>query len=299
MERPARGFARLSSAARRIGSWRPGFMGATVVVALLATPSFGFLARRLNDEHALAKERAEEADAALRADMLDQGWEPLSGGQALNERLGVELLVARRPFRLELMNGPLAGMTASERDVAAAVELLDRELGRYPPRFFEKSRLRRVLLCSDLRERAVPIPSLPNYHSTLLLDVAARADFLRRLVHHELFHFADYASDNCIDHDPAWEALNDHFFSYGSGGRFAREPGSARFDPALPGFLSRYSMSALEEDKAEVFAFSMVMPEAVAEVARRDRVVARKVDAIKGELARLSPGFEALLAGVR
>jgi hypothetical protein len=110
--------------------------------------------------------------------------------------------------------------------------------------------------------------------------------------HHELFHFADYADDDQLQHDPDWEMLNDRWFSYGSGGRFVREPGSARFEPDLHGFVSKYSRSALEEDKAEIFAFLMTRPDAMAELARRDAVVARKVALVKLQLQKLVPALE-------
>ena len=49
----------------------------------------------------------------------------------------------------------------------------------------------------------------------------------------------------------------------------------------MPGFLSRYATSAPEEDQAEVFAFLMSAPEAVARVGARDAIVRAKVERIE------------------
>jgi len=275
--------------------FRPSFMAVTATFALVATPAVGILAERLHDERAVAAARLEAADQALRAQMLEQGFQPLErleAATALDTALGVELLVAERPFRLELMTGTLSGSPPDEAAVRRVSEVVRVELSRYPRAFFRASRLRRVILCADLHENSVAIPSLPNYHATLLLDVGSSTEFLKRLLHHELFHFADYADDDQLQRDPDWERLNDHWFSYGSGGRFLREPGSARFEPDMHGFVSKYSRSALEEDKAEIFAFLMTKPQAMAELSARDSIVAAKAAFVKHEVERLVPALD-------
>ncbi|UCH35073.1 MAG: hypothetical protein JSV65_01605 [Armatimonadota bacterium] len=234
------------------------------------------------------------AEARARGEMLDQGWQPLPGqavplAMARLRHSEVELLSASRPFSLYLASGVITGEAPPAAKVKEVAGLLARELGRYPPSFLVASRFKRVLMCTHLREGDVPIPSLPNYERSLLLDVSAPPAFLRRLVHHEVFHFADYADDHQLQRDPEWEKLNDHYFTYGVGGRFMREPGSARLNESLPGFLSHYATAALEEDKAEVFAFVMSAPVAVRRVAARDRIVRAKVAAMKKQVSRLAP----------
>lgn len=261
---------------------RPGFMLLMVVFAVAITAGVGFLAERLYDAREARAAEREEIDRRLREEMLALGWEPVPSTGA-----GIEFLAATRPFSLPLGNGPVAAGVAesSQRDRALAV--LTEELRRYPPAFLEKSRFRRVLLCSDLSEDAHEIPSLPNFQQTLLLDVNATPRFLRRLVHHEVFHFADYADDDQVKLDPEWVKENDPYFVYGNGGRFLRDPRSSSPDSAPPGFITRYATSALEEDKAETFAFLMVEPSMVADRAKKDPVLARKVMRVKAQLASL------------
>jgi hypothetical protein len=270
---------------------RPSFMTLTVAAALLLTPSVGLLAAELRDPNAERARLVEEADLALRADLLGQGFSPLAGSSgdlARLSALGIEVFTPTRAFHLESGGTVLSGapIAAHERD--RALVTLSRELARYPAEFLARARLRRLVLCSNFHEGSESIPSLPNYHGALLMDVDADPPYLRRLVHHEVFHFADYADDDQLSHDPAWLALNDRYFVYGSGGRFAREPGAGRFSAESPGFVSRYATSALEEDKAETFAMRMSAPEQFAALTATDAILRAKSAALEQQLRKLS-----------
>ncbi len=287
-------------------------MGMTIGLALVLTPAIGLLAEHLDDPAAVNEALAEEADQDARAAMLKRGWAPFpdhgpgSGTAArLLKQRGVELMHATKKFRLDLGGGPLRGRAASAADSAAAARVVTDELSRYPRAFLAASRFRRVLLCNGLEEGKIDIPSLPNYERTLLLDIDAKPFELRRLLDHELFHFADYADNNDVQYDPAWAKLNDHWFTYGDGGRYMRDPDSARLTTKLPGFVTRYATSALEEDKAETFAFMMVAPHKLTDMASRDPILKKKILAIEHQLQRLSPSVDARfwaaqgLSGVR
>jgi len=271
---------------------RPSFMTLTVAAALLVTPSVGLLAAELRDPVAERARLVEEADLALRADLIDQGLAPVAGTSGDLTRLwalGIEVFTPEREFHLESGGALLTGVPIAAHDRDRALVTLARELARYPKDFLARARLRRLVLCSKFHEGREPIPSLPNYHGALLIDVDADAPYLRRLVHHEVFHFADYADDDQLSHDPAWLALNDRYFVYGSGGRFAREPGAGRFSAEIPGFVSRYATSALEEDKAETFAMRMSAPEQFAALTATDSILRAKSGALEAQLRKLGP----------
>lgn len=266
-------------------------MAGTVALALVVTPAFGWLAENLYDERAASAAALAEADDALRDEMIELGFTPTSpahaGAQRLSNTHRIEILSARSPFSLPLANGVVSGSPPSPAE-SAAIAIVVEELSRYPRAFVERARLSRVVLCSALTEAETPIPSLPNFHRTLLLDVDAGPAFLRRLIHHEVFHFLDYADDDQVQRDPEWEKLNDRWFVYGSGGRFERDPrSSARGSASLPGFVTRYAQSALEEDKAETFAFLMVDPGWLEARAEQDAVLGRKLAAVRRQIERL------------
>ncbi len=271
-------------------------MTLTVLAALVITPTVGLLAAELRDPKAESARLANEADLSLRADLLAQGFASVPASANSDVRalgaLGIEVLTPERSFQLESGAAALTGKPADTKALAAALSPLRIELARYPRAFLERARFRRLVLCAGLREGDSEIPSLPNYHGALIVDVDADAPFLRRLVHHEVFHFADYADDDQLSRDPAWVALNDRYFVYGSGGRFLRHPGAGRFTDARPGFVSEYATSALEEDKAETFAMRMVAPRVLAERTQTDDVLRAKSLAIESELRKLSPALD-------
>src|SRR5450432_1285563 len=288
--------ANASEARFRGGFPRPSFMTLTVALALIITPSVGLLAAELRDPQAESELLAREADLALRGDLLEQGLAPLLSETGPSivalSSLGIEVLTPERAFQLESGSAALTGRPAGARSIEQALMPLASELARYPRAFLQRARFRRLILCAGLREGENAIPSLPNYHGALLVDVDADAPFLRRLVHHEVFHFADYADDDQLSRDPAWEALNDRYFVYGSGGRFLRHPGAGRFSETYPGFVSEYATSALEEDKAETFAMRMVLPHALDARAERDAIVRAKSIAIEAQLRKLSSALD-------
>ena len=167
---------------------RPSFMTLTVVSALLITPSVGLLAAELRDPVAERARLIEEADLELRADLLEKGFAPSDRNAKVIAlaRLGIEVLIPERAFQLESGAALLSGEPVSVAERERALATLASELVRYPAQFLARARFRRLVLCTKLHEGREPIPSLPNYHGTLLVDVDADALYLRRLVHHEV-----------------------------------------------------------------------------------------------------------------
>lgn len=270
-------------------SFRPGFLTLTIAAALLVTPGFALMADRFEDEAAYARDRASTLDAAMRDALFERGFAPWT--ETPRTPADVELVVPLQPFAIDLGSGRLSGHAPRPEIAKATARVVVHELARYPREFLDSIRLKRVILCDGLKEDDRDIPSLPNYEHSLFLDVDAAQAFVRRLVHHETYHFADFADDGSLGRDPAWAGLNDHWFAYGTGGRFMRDPGSASLARDLPGFLSRYATSALEEDKAETFAFAMTDAAAVRDIAAHDPVVSRKLELLRRQVGRFAPSM--------
>ena len=272
----------------------------TFVGALLTTSLAGLLTETLLDKSAQALTLEERVARETEAILAGLGWrvptDPAVCDPAarLEQRSGAHLLVAAHPFSLPLPTGLLEG-GAPGSGAALAARVVAEELARYPEGFLDAAGLERVVLCAGLRVAGEPIPSLPNYRATLLVDVNAPAHFLRRLIHHEVFHFLDFADDLHVASDAEWSLLNEPGFRYGPGGRSVRDPAASLLTSELPGFLTRYATAAVEEDKAEVFAFLMTAPGEVALRASSDAVLGKKVALLE---ARLSEGFEGVRAGL-
>lgn len=243
-----------------------------LAIAAIVTAGAAVYSTRTFDAAAEGESRSDALDRKTRDDLVARGFAPEGAALAKD----VESLVASRAFSLPLSHGAITCGPPRAPHLATAKKALARELGRYPSGFLKKARLRRVVFCEDLEENGRPIPSLPNYEATLLVDVDASETFLSRLVHHEVFHFVDYADDGIVVRDPAWEALNRADFRYEGGGRVVRDP-EATLPVGPEGFVTRYATAALEEDKAEIFAWLMTDKALVAGKSRADAVLAAKV----------------------
>lgn len=252
---------------------RPSPSALFVVGAIATAAGVGLLARS-----ASGAEDAASASSALPSDAARLGF---TVNATAND---VALLEASRPFRIELGNGPVHGAPSDPARLARARDVVARELARFPRAFLHAIRLRGVVLASDLAEGDRAIPSLPNVGGLLLFDVDGSDRDLTRGLHHEIFHFADLADDGRLSPDPSWEAINAPRFAYGAGGRTLRGAWAAEAPKAgeLPGFVSAYATSGVEEDKAETFAFALARPAAVRERAAADPVLRDKL----AELAR-------------
>lgn len=203
---------------------------------------------------------------------------------------GVPVLEATKPFRIELANGPVHGQPPSPEHLRFVTRLLDRELGRYPQGFFKKAKLAGIVLTDDLQEGDRTIPSLPNVGGLLLLDTTSVESDLVRSLHHEVYHFVDLADDGTLAPDPAWAKIAGGSLQYGSGGRTMQSAWAAAPAGTLPGFVSAYATSGVEEDKAETFSFVVARRSIVEPRLPEDPVLAEKVDELRRRLDKLVPG---------
>jgi hypothetical protein len=89
--------------------------------------------------------------------------------------------------------------------------------------------------------------------------------------------------------------LNAKVFRYGSGATAQGDETAGVLNRGLSGFLNRYSQTAVEEDKAEVFSVMIVQSEHIAERVRSDQVLDSKTrmmrDIIKGYCAAMDDSF--------
>jgi hypothetical protein len=255
---------------------RPPPAALFVVTALALAGGMGIVATRK------AQGASDEAPA-VPSDAATFGF--VIRGQAA----GVPLLESTKPFSLALSNGPVHGVPPSRSHLVDASSIVARELGRYPAPFLRKVRLAGIVLTEDLAENEMPIPSLPNVGGLLLLDVSSTERDLVRIFHHEVFHFFDLADDGHVSPDPAWDAMNSAGFVYGSGGRTLRGAWAGQPANDLPGFVSAYATSGVEEDKAETFAFAVARAALVKDRLTSDTVLRAKI----AELALRVAAFDA------
>lgn len=217
-----------------------------------------------------------------------------TGLAAIGAACSVELVSSEGDLRVRTPAGSITGAAAGRTDLDRYVPLFVREFSLYPPDLVKRTGLRRVVFCRELAFAGQRRNAVPDFRDdTLYLDVqrgSYSTPYLRKVIHHEFFHIIDYCDDGMLYLDPSWAALNGAGFTYGSGGRNAQEQGSTSvLTDRYPGFLNHYSTTAVEEDKAEVFANMMVDPVYVERRAADDRVLSAKVGRMKKLLARFCP----------
>lgn len=203
-------------------------------------------------------------------------------------------VVARAPaFPVKTAHGPIDGAEADPADAASYAAVFAQEWGLYPPELVRKTGLRRVVFCKGLSFAGQFRTGVPDFeHDTLFLDVSrGRHDdrYVRKVIHHEFFHFVDLRDDGRLYEDERWAGLNRPGFRYGPGGaKLQDDPTVTTTGRDVPGFLNRYAAAGVEEDKAEVFAHLMVEPRAVAARAAADRYVRLKAERMRELLAGFS-----------
>jgi len=215
-----------------------------------------------------------------------------------SKRLGVEIVVeAKGVYPIKTLHGDITGAATSADWIKRYAPILAAELKKYPKEFIRKTRLRKIILGERLRFAGQKRTGIPDFKNGWLhLDVKQSSwnkTYQRCVIHHELFHIVDEKDDGILYDDPSWKKLNPRGFRYGSGGKSARGQDQWPLDPKLKGFLNKYSMSGVEEDKATVYANLLVRGKVVRARAKKDPILARKVAAMKQLLRRFSKSIDA------
>ena len=198
-------------------------------------------------------------------------------------------------------HGLIEGEQCEPAELAPYLTLLRRELSRYPEKLLRRAGIRRICVAKRLNFDGRPWTGIPVFEEGVLWLDAVRGrhvpNYQARLIHHELFHLIDKACRGDIRTDPDWASLNPGGFRYGPGGENYQNTGRDVFAmlDRTGGFLTGYSVSAVEEDKAEVFSCLAVLPAETARRASRDRVLAAKIELLRSELERFCPGSAAML----
>jgi hypothetical protein len=199
--------------------------------------------------------------------------EPL---QSLAKQFDIEIVSATAVVEGSLSHGKIEWRNQQE-----ACDLLTAELGIYPTSIIKASKLRRIIVCSKLRVNEISAGgALKGEFGTLYLSLEDRqgSGYRRLAFHHELFHCIDYNDDALRYLDPDWTRLNEPGFSYSS---FYRNSNKQNQIVNRLGFTSHYAMSAVQEDKAELYAHMIMHYKAVERQAKSDPILKRKIDRMK------------------
>jgi hypothetical protein len=218
------------------------------------------------------------------------------------KRQRVDVVWTGGPYRYKYVSSGGSAEDPSNDEVAQVAASIARELRQYPDGFLRNSGLNAVVLVQDLfveEDGGARGAAAYIFEDRLFLDVPMAARAIQagtrvKFIHHIIWHRLDERAGTMWQ-DPEWVALNPPEFEYGvysRGGVHESRAGSGSLITDYPGFLNLYSTGNLPDDKAEVYAYLMVIHSWVRERCRQDAYLRRKVDAIKARLASLDPTFD-------
>lgn len=222
--------------------------------------------------------------------------------EQLAAKYKLDILTSELRLPVKTRHGEIAGKEADAAQLAAYTHLFVPEFALYPTQMVKRARLRRIILCRDLSFAGQLRTAIPDFENdTLYLDIVRGVEntsYVRKVIHHELFHIIDYRDDGVLYGDDRWVALTPPPFKYGRGGKFAQDISeTATLTTKYPGFLNHYSTTGVEEDKAEVFANLIVDAEYVADRVKTDAVLRAKVERMKELLAEFCPDVDTTFWG--
>lgn len=220
----------------------------------------------------------------------------------------LSILIAPRPdeplqslqdayhFKLEEISQPLewhgdhyvvVGKPASAEKLRSYEPVFAKEWSLYPPSYVIKAEVHRIVFAAGLAVDGQVRAAVPAFDGdTMYYDPelgSYNLHYQRTVIHHEFFHLVDQRMGHMAK-DAEWSKLNPVGFHYGSGGAKMRTKGVGELTDTIPGFLTPYGTSAVEEDKAELFAHMIVDGPYVKERASKDSVLAAKVDLLRKRL---------------
>lgn len=176
--------------------------------------------------------------------------------------------------------------SSDEPALRSYLQLLSEELHSYSSAYIAKTQLKSLVLVKDLSYRGQFRTGMPDrYQGALILDFKRgnhAPSYQRHVIHHEYYHLIEATiNGSTYWRDPRWAAFNLNEFRYGNGGASAQNSSNMyAFSNPSPGFVNRYSMSAMEEDKAEVYAALFVRSERAQMLAigERDPILRHKIE---------------------
>ncbi|MBC8066091.1 MAG: hypothetical protein H7Y17_14760 [Chlorobia bacterium] len=232
-----------------------------------------------------------KASLLFLATILAQGP---AGLLEVGTKYGHKIEVRKAAFTDKARGYEVAGDVVSDAAIEKYAPLWIQEWSRYPRGLMAKAKVAKVVFSEKLSLNGQLRAAVPAFDlETMYFDPALGAHaptYQRGVVHHEFFHMLDFRMGR-LKLDPDWMALNPKEFKYGSGGKNMRTQGVGNLTTEIPGFLTPYGTSALEEDKAELFAHLIVSAKFVMDQAAKDPVLAAKIDLLKRRMQAYDAGF--------
>jgi len=182
-------------------------------------------------------------------------------------------------FEVDLGTFKLKCSPSKKEDLDLYMPLFFIEILIYPKSFMKLLKLKKFVFIDSLNfitsEYQQYRAACPEYYKTMSLYYCTKEknpNYIRTVIHHELFHYVDYMDDKSFE-DPKFNKFNMPGFKYGKGGAYERD--WKPLDPSTEGFLNFYSTTGIEEDKAEIYQYLISNPNKAFK--SEDRIINNKV----------------------
>lgn len=213
----------------------------------------------------------------------------------------IEITWVGGPYKYEYEWGGGTADDPTPEQVELIAAAIAQELRVYPKGFLRSAAINEIVLVQNLHvaeEGDSRGAAGYIFEGRFFIDLpyavqAIQAGTRVRFIHHVLWHQLDERAGTLWD-DPEWTALNPDDFEYGvysKGGVHEKRLGTGRLSTDIPGFLNLYSTGNVPDDKAEVFAYLVVLHSWMEQHANVDTYLRRKIDLVKLRLEALNPAF--------
>ncbi len=218
---------------------------------------------------------------------------------AKNYRIEIVWKGVPYPIPLREERKLLEGTNPTKETVEEALPALKTALSKYPKEVPHSAGLFKIIFGANLKASGIHIGGYsypPSKALILEIDNEDKRTFKTLTLHHEIFHLIDRAIlGQFARQDPGWLRLNGPAFKgyqVGDGWNWMAKQNGQPKPVADKGFVTPYSMSSVQEDKAEVYALLMEDPAALAKLAQSDPIIRAKADRIKQLVHQASPKMD-------
>lgn len=176
------------------------------------------------------------------------------------------------------------------------IPIFEKEWRRYPRSLMVRTHIGKVVIGADVKVLGQPRAAVPDFTPGwywLDAQVGQRIPrYGKHVLHHDFFHMIDDRDSPDGRRDKVWEELNPPTVKYGKGGWFMQKGNVGALREDLPGFLTEYATSAVEEDKAEIYGHLLGSPTFVRKRVAADPVISAKVARIKELVKTFEPTMD-------
>lgn len=209
---------------------------------------------------------------------------------------GLEIVIVEKHKEEKREGFNITAEPVSEDVLDRYAPLFEREWRRYPKSLMARTKLFKIVIGADVKVLNQPRAAVPDFVPGwywLDAQVGQRIPrYGKHVLHHDFFHMIDERDTPDGRRDAAWELLNPPEVKYGKGGWFMQKGNVGALREDLPGFLTEYATSAVEEDKAEVYGHLLGSPAFVRRRAAADPVLAAKIARVKELVKAFEPAMD-------